>query len=388
VPPQNGLPLAGIRVIELGSTVAAPAAGRLMADFGALVIKVEPPDGDHLRRWGVLSPDGTSWWFKSHNRNKKFVSLDLRTPGDAETARRIALHCDVVLENFRPGKLAEYGLGYEQLRAERPDLVYVSISGYGQDGPYAPRPGFGSIAESMSGLRYTTGYPDRPPVRMGISIGDEIAALYATIGALMALRARDATGIGEHVDVSLVESCFSLMEGTLPEYVHGGIVAERMGNQYPRAAPSGTYRTSDERWIAIGANGEGIFPRFARAIGRPELIDDPRYATNQARVQHADELDEIIAGWAHRHTLDEIDAFMAKAGVPAGPVMSIADIVRDPHVIARGSATTVTADDGAAVATYGLIPRLRERGGRLESAAGEVGRDQAEVLELFGLTCT
>lgn len=379
------MPLAGLRVVEFGSTVAAPAAGRLLADFGAYVVKVEPPEGDHLRRWGALSPDGTSWWFKGHNRNKKLVALDLRKAEDAAVARRIALGCDVVLENFRPGKLDEYGLGYDALKAERPDLVYVSISGYGQSGPYAARPGFGSIAESMSGLRYVTGFADRPPVRMGISIGDELAALYAVIGALLALRARETAGLGDRVDVSLVESCFSVMEGVLPEYAHAGIVAERMGNQYPRAAPSGTYATADGRWIAIGANGEGIFPRFARAIGRPDLVDDPRYATNQARVQHAGELDEIIAAWTRERTLADADAAMAAAGVPAGPVMSIADIVRDPHVVARASAATVPDDDGTAVSTYGLVPRLERNAGRLAAAAGRVGRDQAEVLERFGI---
>jgi len=380
---EHGGPLAGIRVVEFGSTVAAPAATRLMADFGATVFKVEPPDGDHLRQWGTMSPDGTSWWFKTHNRNKKFVSLDLRSPRDVAIARRLALHCDVVVENFRPGVLAKLGLGYEALRAERPQIVYVSISGFGQEGPYASRPGFGNVAESMSGLRYITGFADRPPVRVGVSIGDELSALYAVIGALMALRNRDRTGHGDFVDVSLVESCFSLMEGVLPEYVHGGVVAERSGNQYPRAAPSGTYPTLDGRWLSIGANSEAIFPRFARAIERPDLIDDERYATNQARLQHNDDLDVIIAAWTSAHLLDDAYAVLTSAGVPAGPVMSIADIVADPHVVARSFVADLPAGDGSMLSTYGLVPRLTHAPGELTLAAGAVGRDQDEIIALL-----
>lgn len=218
-------PLDGVKVLEIATTVAGPAAGRILADFGADVFKLEAPDGDHLRSWGACAPDGTSWWFKSHNRNKRFVAFDLHDPRDVAEVRRFALECDVLLENFRPGRLAAWGLGYEELAAERPDLIYVSISGYGQDGPYASRPGFGHIAESLSGVRYVTGYPDRPPVRMGLSIGDEIAGIYAAMGTLLALRARDAGGGGDHVDVSLVESLFSLTEGLLPDFAHAGFVS-------------------------------------------------------------------------------------------------------------------------------------------------------------------
>jgi formyl-CoA transferase len=378
-------PLRGIRVLEVGSTVAAPSAGRLLADFGAEVIKVEPPDGDHLRTWGTLAPDGTSWWFKSHNRNKDFAVFDLHDPLDAERVRAIAMQCDVFLENFRPGKLDEWGLGYEQLSAERPDLVYVSISGYGQDGPYAGRPGFGNIAECMSGLRYVTGFPDRPPVRTGVSIGDEIAALYAVIGTLLALRAREVTGIGDRVDVSLVESSFSLMEAMLPEFVHGGTVTERSGNRYLRAGPSGTYRTRDDGWLSITGNSQSIFKRLAARIGRPELAGDPRFATNQGRMQHADELDTIIEAWASTHDLSAAIALLSEAGVPAGPVYSIADIVADPHLTARGAVASVADEDGTEVASYGLVPRLRNHPGRLSHAARAVGRDQAEVLRRFGI---
>jgi crotonobetainyl-CoA:carnitine CoA-transferase CaiB-like acyl-CoA transferase len=384
---DRSLPLAGIRVLELGSTVAAPAAGRLLADFGAEVIKVEPPEGDHLRTWGALAADGTSWWFKSHNRGKRFVRLDLHLSGDAETARALALQCDVVLENFRPGRLAEWGLGYEDLRAAKPDIVYVSISGYGQDGPYAERPGFGHIAESMSGVRYVTGFPDRAPVRVGLSIGDEIAGLYAVIGTLMALRARDAGGGGDHVDVSLLESMFSITESLLPDFGATGKVTERSGNRYLRAAPSNTYGTKDGRFVSIAANSEPIFRRLCRAMGEPAVAEDPRFATNQARIANTEALDARIAAWLAGLTLEEVLAKLAAAGVPAGPVYSIADIAADPHYRARNALATVDAEDGK-ISTPGLVPRLKHHPGRLDDAAKAVGADQEAVLRDFGLAKT
>jgi formyl-CoA transferase len=379
-------PLEGVNVLEIGSTVAGPAAGRLLADFGATVIKVEPPEGDHLRTWGSPSPDGTSWWFKSHNRNKTFVSFDLHDPLDAGRVREIALQCDIVLENFRPGKLAEWGLGYEQLRAERPGIIYVSISGYGQDGPYAKRPGFGNIAECMSGMRYMTGYPDRPPVRTGISIGDEIAGLYAVVGATMALVARAKTGEGDHVDVSLVESSLSLMEALLPEYVHTGTVGERTGNRFLRAAPNGTFRTRDGRWLSVSANSQPIFRRLCAVMGQPHLADDADYATNQARIENAEELDGIIARWVASRGLDEATEALVAADIPTGPVYSIADIVADPQMRARAATTTVPDENGVEVATYGIVPRMRNNPGTLDHAARAVGHDQAEVARKFGLT--
>ncbi|HMD01467.1 MAG TPA: CoA transferase, partial [Candidatus Baltobacteraceae bacterium] len=301
-------PLEGVRVLEIGSTVAGPAAGRLLADFGAEVIKVEPPEGDHLRTWGTLAPDGTSWWFKSHNRNKIFATFDLHERADAQQVRKIALQCDVVLENFRPGKLGEWGLGYDQLKAEQPRIIYVSISGYGQDGPYAKRPGFGNIAECMSGFRFLTGFPDRPPVRTGNSIGDEVAGLYAVIGTLLALYAREKTGVGDHVDVSLVEGSLSLMEALLPEYVHAGTVSERTGNRYLRAAPNGTFRTRDGRWLSVSANSQPIFRRLCALIGQADLADDPRFATNQARIEHTPELETLIGEWVGAHDLADAEA--------------------------------------------------------------------------------
>jgi crotonobetainyl-CoA:carnitine CoA-transferase CaiB-like acyl-CoA transferase len=378
-------PLDGIRVLEIGSTVAGPAAGRLLADFGAEVIKVEPPEGDHLRTWGTPAPDGTSWWFKSHNRNKSFVRFDLHQPQDAARVREIALQCDVILENFRPGKLAEWGLSYEQLRAERPGIIFVSISGYGQDGPFAKRPGFGNIAECLSGLRYMTGYADRPPVRTGISIGDEIAGLYAVIGTTMALLARSRTGVGDHVDVSLVESSLSLMEALLPEYVHAGTIGERTGNRFLRASPNGTYRTRDERWLSISANSQPIFRRLCGVIGRPELADDPRFATNQARIEHAEALDATIAEWVAGLDLREAAAALVAADIPTGPVYSIADIVADEQMQARAATTSVPDEHGTPVATYAIVPRLLNHPGGLEHAARPVGYDQTAVSESLGL---
>lgn len=378
-------PLAGIRVLELGSTVAGPAAGRLLGDLGADVFKVEPPEGDQLRTWGELAPDGTSWWFKSHNRNKHLLTFDLHQPADIETVRHIALACDVVIESFRPGWLDERGLGPQALRARKPELIFASISGYGQSGPYAKRPGYGNIAEAMGGLRAITGEAAGPPMRMGISIGDELAGLYTVIGVLAALQARTRDGRGDTVDVALTESAFSLLEAVLPEYGAVGKVTERSGNRYLRAAPNSVYPTRDGEWLAIGANGQAIFRRFAALMGRPELADDVRFATNQARTQHSEELDGIIEVWTRGLDRETANRALAEAGVPAGPVMSIAAIAADPQFAARGAIGHVLDDDGTPVATYAPVPRLADHPARLERAAGRIGRDQDAVLGHLGI---
>ena len=383
---RQGLPpLAGIRVLELGSTVAGPSAGRLLADLGAEVFKVEPPEGDQLRTWGELAPDGSSWWFKSHNRNKKLLTFDLRDPDDIATVRQIALACDVVIENFRPGWLDERGLGPRSLREQKPELIYVSISGYGQTGPYAKRPGYGNIAEAMGGFRYITGEPDGPPMRMGISIGDELAGLYAVIGVLAALHARSQDGRGEMVDIALIEGTYSLLEAALPEYIHVGKVGRRTGNRYLRAAPNSVFPTRDGEWLAIAANGQGIFRRFTALMGRPELADDPRFATNQARTANGEELDRIIEAWTRTLDRQAANDALARAGVPAGPVMSIADIVADPQFEARGAVQRVRDDDGTEIATYVPVPRFSAHPARIERAAGRIGRDQQTVLEELGI---
>ncbi len=377
--------LDGIRVLELGSSVAGPSAGRHLADLGAEVYKVEPPEGDGLRTWGKLSPDGTSWWFKSHNRNKRFLCFDLHSERERAVVREIALRCDILIENFRPGRMAEWGLGYDELRTAAPGLIYVSISGFGQDGPYAQRAGFGNVAESMGGLRHISGFAESPPVRVGISIGDEIAGLYAALGALAALYARERTGRGDHVDVSLTEGCFSLLEGVLPEYGATGAVRERMGNRYLSAAPSGMYPTRDGRWISIGANADAIFRRFAGLIGRPELADDARFRTNASRVAHTPELDSVIEVWTLTGDANELTERLNAAGVPAGPVNSIADIAADRQFAARGAIARIPDDAGRPVATPAPVPRFRERPSRLERAAASIGADTAAILRELGL---
>lgn len=366
-------------MLELGSTIAGPSATRHLADLGATVWKVEPPGGDQLRTWGTLAPDGTSFWFKSHNRGKRLVSFDLRREADAAAVRRLALDVDIVVENFRPGWLATYGLDAVSLRAEKPALIYVSISGYGQDGPLAAQPGYGAIAESMGGFRHLTGEPDGPPMRMGISIADELAGLNAALAAVSALHARDRDGAGETIDISLVESAFSMLESTLSEFVHAGKVTNRSGNRLTTAAPSNVYSTADERWIAIAGNGEGIFRRLAAAMGQPELAGDPRFENNAVRVVNMAALDAEIARWTRTLPLDRLERVLADAGVPAGPILAIDAIVAHPHMQARGAVRTIHDERGRDVATYGPVPHLTERPIEFGAAAGAVGRDQERL---------
>jgi crotonobetainyl-CoA:carnitine CoA-transferase CaiB-like acyl-CoA transferase len=375
--------LHGIRVLELGSSVAGPAAGRLLADLGADVIKVEPPEGDGLRTWGKPAPDGTGWWFKSHNRNKRFVAYDLHREEDRARVRALALTCDVLIENFRPGRLAEWGLGYDALRAEHPGLIYASISGYGQDGRYRDRPGFGNIAESMGGLRYITGDPDRPPMRVGVSLGDELGALHCVVGILAALHARERDGVGDWVDVSLLESVFAVTQGVLPEYAALGIVRERRGNTLDAVGPSNIYPTRDERWIAIGANANSIFRRLCTLMEMPELITDPRFVGNRERTENAGVIDEIVASWTREKTLAELVDLLAAAGVPAGPVRSIADIVNDPQSHERGIISYVDDDAGNAVATNHPVARFQHHPTVLSHAARAIGADTHAVEKLL-----
>ena len=378
-------PLAGVRVLELGSLIAGPFCGRILADFGADVIKVEPPgEGDPLRTWSLVTDHG-SLWSMVQSRNKRSVAVDLRQPEGRELVRRLATQCDVLIENFRPGRMEAWGLGYEALAAERPALVMVRISGYGQTGPYSQRPGFGNIAEAMGGLRYITGFPDRPPLRVGLSIGDSIAALYATIGALLALQEVRVSGRGQVVDVALTETVFSMLESIVPEYGHDGRVRERTGNLLGGAAPTNTYRTGDERWLAIGANGDGIFRRFSPAIGRPEWLVDPRFATNQARREHAQELDRLIGEWVGARPLAESMEILAQAGVPAGPVYSVEDIVADPQYQAREMLVDLPDPRLGHLLMPGIVPRLSRTPGAIRWAGPDLGAHTAEVLaELLG----
>ncbi|NMP23097.1 CaiB/BaiF CoA transferase family protein [Sulfobacillus harzensis] len=373
--------LYGIRVLELGQLVAAPSVGRMLADLGADVIKVEPLTGDPLRHWGH-GPQGASWWWQMQARNKRLVALDLHSEDGQRVARDLAASCDVLVENFRPGRLSSWNLGYDQVRNENPGIIYASISGYGQTGPYRERAGFGNIAEAMGGLRYVTGFPDRPPVRTGVSIGDELAALHAVVGILAALyqRSVDPDRRGDFVDVALTESVLSIMEGLIPEYVNGGIVQERTGNNLLRAAPSNIYPTRDQQWIAIGANSPGTFPKLTTAMNRPDIAADPRFQSNEGRVRYVDELDSAISEWTARHGLRELVELLAEAGVPAGPVMSAKDIVEDPQIQARGMIQYAPRSDGTTVGMFDVVPKLRRAAGRIRWAGGNIGAHTDEVL--------
>ncbi len=388
-------PLAGVRVLELGSFVAGPATTRTLADFGADVIKIEQPgSGDELRQWGEMiemrEGDVSAWWL-SLARNKRLVTLNLRHPKGQELALRLVSVSQIVVENFRPGRLDAWNLTYERMRAINPAVVLVRISGYGQTGPSRTRAGYGNVSESIGGLRYLTGFPDRPPVRIGVSLGDMLGAQQAALGALMALRVAEQTGQGQVVDVAITESVFAMTEGMVTEYAHKGVVRERAGNKLLRAAPSNVYRTGDEKWIAIGANGENVFRRFAQAMDQPELASDERVRDNRARVAHLDELDAIVAAWTASHTLEEAQAALDAAGVPAGPVMSIADIVNDAQFQARGMIAHVpdARFSGGEVVMPGIVPRLTETPGAVHHAGGEPAQHTTEVLQrLLDLTAS
>ncbi|WP_126425797.1 CaiB/BaiF CoA transferase family protein [Brevibacillus marinus] len=375
-------PLAGIRVLELGNFVAAPFAGKLFAEFGAEVIKVEDPkQGDPLRNWRVLHGDTSLWWYVLA-RNKKSVTIDLRVPEGQDLIRELAKEADVILENFRPGTLEKWGIGYEDLAKINPSIILTRISGYGQTGPYRDKPGFGSVAESIGGLRYLTGDPDRPPVRMGVPLGDSVAALYAVIGTLMALRARDADPErkGQYVDVALYEAVFSLLEGVLPEYDLKGLIRERAGSSLPGIAPSNTYLCADGKYIVIAANGDSIFRRLMRAIGRPDLAEDPRFSSNQGRAEHVAFLDQVIENWTKQRPMKEVQQKLDEAGVPVGPIYSIADIVNDEHYRARDMLVPVTLPDGENVLVPGIVPKLSKTPGGLEWVGPKLGQHNEEIL--------
>ncbi len=391
---ETGLagPLRGIRVLELGNFVAAPTAGRLLAEFGAEVIKIELPRvGDEVRTWRLFRGDTSMMW-RTIARNKKSVTIDMRTPEGSDLVRRLASHVDVVVENYRPGKLESWGLAPESLREQNPSLVVVRISGYGQSGPYRDRPGFGSVAESMGGLRYVTGYADRPPTRMNLSIGDTLAGMYGVIGALMGLLARErglATR-GETVDVALCEAVYSVMESVVPEFGAYGEVRMRTGNVITGVAPSGTYPCQDGTWVVIGGNSDGIFKRFMTAIGRGDLADDPRFVDNPGRAANSALLDEAISKWTGVHSVTEVMEAMVAANVPAGPIYSVADIVDDPHFRAREMflEREVRVEDRFERVTFpGVVPKLEQMPGEVRWLGPELGEHTHEVLTgLLGMS--
>lgn len=378
-------PLEGIKVLELGNIVAAPFAGKILAEFGAEVIKVEEPtSGDPLRQWRVMH-NGTSVWWSVQSSNKKSVTANLREPHGQEIVKKLVSKVDVVLENFKPGTLEKWKLGYEELKKINPSIILTRISGYGQTGPYKEKPGFGSVAEAIGGLRYLTGYPDLPPVRMGIAIGDMVAGLYAVIGTLMALRVRDEhpEKKGQVIDVALYEAVFSLLEGVLPEYDLSGQIRERTGSTLPGVAPSNTYECADGKHVVIGGNGDQIFQRLMRAINREDLADEPKYADNQGRADDVNIIDAAIEAWTKKHTLAEVQQVLDQASVPVGPIYNIQDIVKDPHYKARGMLQEVVLPDGKKILVPGIVPKLSETPGKIESNGPTLGEHNEELYSEY-----
>jgi formyl-CoA transferase len=374
-------PLAALRVLELGSLVAGPFCGKTFADFGAEVVKIEPPgEGDPLRKWRRMR-NGTSLWWQVQSRNKKSVTCDLRRPEGQEIVRRLARRAHIVVENFRAGALEKWNLGWDVFSRDNPKLVLVRISGYGQTGPYRERPGFAAIAEGMAGFRYITGFPDRPPVRPNLSIGDTIASLHGVIGALMALH----SGKGQVVDVALYEAMFNCMESLIADYDGDGYVRERTGSTLPGIAPSNLYPCK-EGYVLIAGNADSLYHRLMSAIGRPDLRDDPALARNDGRAAQMERIDEAISAWTRTRSLDEVLNIMQEAEVPAGRIYSAADIAADPHFAARGMIEQVIVGDGEPLRMPGVVPKLSATPGAIRTPAPKLGEHTDEVLREIGFS--
>jgi crotonobetainyl-CoA:carnitine CoA-transferase CaiB-like acyl-CoA transferase len=380
------LPLSGLRVLELGQLIAGPFASKILAEFGADVIKIEPPKtGDPLRTWRLLH-EGTSVWWAAHARNKRSVTLDLRQPEGQEVIRKLAADADILIENFRPGAMEKWGLGFKDLHAINPKLIMLRVSGYGQSGPYRDRPGFGVIGEAMGGLRYLSGEPGRPPVRVGVSIGDTLSGLHGVIGVMMALRHREQQGgVGQEVDVALYESVFNMMESLLPEYSKFGVVRQPSGASMPGIVPTNAYLCRDGRYALIAGNGDSIYKRLMQAIGREDLATDPNLANNVGRAANAERIDAAISAYTEQYPLDVVLEEMNKAGVPAGKSYDAADIAQDPHYQARDMILDATLPDGSVVQVPGIVPKLSQTPGQITRSAPELGQHTAEVLEGLGI---
>ena len=383
---MNNQILSGIRVLELGQLIAGPFAAKTLADFGAEVIKVETPgDGDPLRKWRMLQ-NGTSVWWQAQSRNKQSICIDLRRAEGQDLVRRLALSADVLIENFRPGTLEKWGLGWEQLHAANPRLIMLRVSGYGQDGPKRDEPGFAAIAEAMGGLRYITGEPGGVPVRAGVSLGDTIAGLHGALGILLALYQRDARGgLGQMIDVALYESVFNLTESLLPEYSVFGVSRQPAGGALPGIAPSNAYRCHGDDYVLIAGNGDSIFKRLMLLIGRNDLADDPELAKNDGRAKRVEELDAAIGAWTETVTLEDALVQLRKAGVPSGRIYSAKDIAEDEHYRARAVIETVCDADGLEVEVPGIIPKLSDTPGAIRFRAPVLGEHTAAVLAQAGL---
>ena len=379
--------LSGVKVLELGQLIAGPFASKTLADFGAEVIKVESPGvGDPLRKWRLLH-EGTSVWWQAQSRNKQSICLDLRAKEGQAIARKLALEADIVIENFRPGTLEKWGLGWEELHQENPKLIMLRISGYGQDGPRRDEPGFAAIGEAMAGLRYITGHPNEVPVRAGVSLGDTIAGLHGALGVLLALYERDARGgQGQMIDVALYEAVFNLTESLLPEYSAFGAIRQPAGGALPGIAPSNAYQCADGQYVLIAGNGDSIYKRLMTLIGRSDLGEDPTLASNDGRAKRAVEIDAAINAWTKTLTLDEVLKGLLEAEVPSGKIYTAKDIAEDPHYHARGVIETVQAANGLKVQVPGIIPKLSQNPGSIRYRAPTLGEHTNAVLKSAGLT--
>lgn len=374
-------PLSDLRVIELGQLLAGPFCGQLMADFGAEVIKLEQPgQGDPMRVWGREKPHGKSLWWPVVARGKKSVTLNLRTPEGQEMARELAAGADVLIENFRPGTMERWGLGWEALSAVNPRLVMVRVTGFGQTGPYAKRAGYGAIGEAMGGLRHVVGDPSAPPSRMGISIGDELAAIHACLGAVMAIHARERTGRGQVVDSAIYEAVLNMMESLVTEHHAAGYTRERTGAILPNVAPSNVYPTADGKLLLIAANQDTVFARLAEAMGRGDLASDERYATHAARGERQGALDALIAEWSATVPLAELEALMEAHGVPCGLIYTAADMEADPHFRARDAIVEVPHPEFGPLRMQNVAPRLSDTPGAVRHAGPDLGQHNDEVL--------
>ncbi|MFM0653596.1 CaiB/BaiF CoA transferase family protein [Paraburkholderia sediminicola] len=379
-------PLEGVRVLEMGQLIAGPFAGKMLAEFGAHVIKVEPPGtGDPLRKWRLLH-EGTSVWWAAQSRNKESLTLDLRSSEGQGIARRLIAQSDILIENFRPGTLEGWGLGWDELRLINPGLIMLRVSGYGQTGPYRDRPGFGVVAEAMGGLRHLSGEPGRTPVRVGISIGDSLSALHGVIGILLALRHRDQNGgRGQMVDVALYESVFNMMESLLPEYSVFGTVRQPAGSSLPGIAPTNAYKCRDGKYALVAGNGDSIFRRLMVLIGREDLGNDPALAQNDGRVKQVERIDAAIVDWTSQRDLEDVLAALTEARIPAGKIYDVADIASDPHYKDRGMILNAQLPDGTSVQVPGIVPKLSETPGAIHHAAPVLGQHTNEILENLGI---
>ncbi|AVU77545.1 MULTISPECIES: CaiB/BaiF CoA transferase family protein [Pseudomonas] len=381
----SSMALQGLKVLEMGQLIAGPFASKMLGEFGAQVIKIEPPGvGDPLRKWRKLK-DGTSLWWHVQSRNKQSLTLNLKAAEGQEIVRRLVAEADVLVENFRPGTLESWGLGWDTLSKINPRLIMLRISGYGQTGPYRDRPGFGVIGEAMGGLRHLTGYPGQAPVRVGISLGDSLSSLYGVIGVLLALQERQNSGMGQFIDVALYESVFAMMESLVPEYDACGYIREPAGSALPGITPSNSYPCNDGHFVLIAGNGDSIYKRLMHLIGRPDLAEDPRLAHNDGRGEHAERIDAAIAEWTRQRDRDQVLEALNQALVPAGFPYTAADIVKDPHYLARQMIETVQTSAGA-LKVPGVLPKLSRTPGRLGAGGPQLGEHTDHLLAGLGLS--